>query len=93
MGYSTGFWQEMTAKTKKSSPIKFRCFITFVLGGKNTIFLTIGRRVETIIFPLLVSFDFQPINQICSKKYRGKVWKSVDLFTNVVSLQPVLARK
>jgi hypothetical protein len=40
-----------------------------------------------------IFFDFQPVNQNRSKKYRGKVWKSVDLFTNVVSLPPVLARK
>ena len=39
------------------------------------------------------NIGFQSINRPCSKKYRGKVWKSVDIFTIIVSLQRDLARK
>lgn len=40
-----------------------------------------------------IFFDYQLFRQKAKKKHRGKVWKSVDKSTNVVSLQPELARK
>ena len=74
MGYSTGFWQDNAAKTKKSSPIRLRIFITFDLGGKNTNFLTIAavlgqdnRPIETYLNFSHLTFFVQKIS-----------WKSVE---------------
>ena len=39
-----------------------------------------------------IIFDFQIFKRGSTKKNRGKVWKSVDIFTFFVSLQRDLAR-
>lgn len=92
MGYSTGFWQAHTTNRREHSVIKVRFFITFVLGGKNTKFLAMGNVPNKIIVNYIDITDLQRINYFYPKKYRGKVWKSVDIFTFFVSLQRDLAR-
>ena len=92
MGYSTGFWQAHTTNRREHSVIKVRFFITFVLGGKNTKFLAMGNVPNKIIVNYIDIADLQRINYFYPKKYRGKVWKSVDIFTFFVSLQRDLAR-
>ncbi|MBR3729404.1 MAG: hypothetical protein IKN08_00645 [Bacteroidales bacterium] len=92
MGYSTGFWQAHTTNRREHSVIKVRFFITFDLGGKNTKFLAMGNIPNKIIVNYIDIADLQRINYFYPKKYRGKVWKSVDTFTFFVSLQRDLAR-
>ena len=91
MGYSTGFWQAHTTNRREHSVIKVRFFITFVLGGKNTKILAMGNVPNKIIVNYNDFADLQHINYFSTKKNRGKVWKSVDIFTFFVSLQREMA--